>query len=198
MERVNRLQADGLIIHINPTQEWLQPEGDRIEQFSPFNAIKRVLDAVNFPVIAKEVGQGFGPASLRALMELPLAAIELGGYGGTNFAKLENLRDPSCDELDPLCFVGHTVDEMIAFIHRIGDQQKLICSEFIVSGGIKNYLDGYYYNRLLRYNSVYGQASAFLKYARDDYDQLARHIEKEIASYKFAMRYLTPKSEYQL
>lgn len=41
----------------------------------------------------KEVGQGMGPKSMEALLNLPLEAIEFGAYGGTNFALLELMRD---------------------------------------------------------------------------------------------------------
>ena len=31
-ELLKKLQVDGLIIHVNPLQEWIQPEGDKITQ----------------------------------------------------------------------------------------------------------------------------------------------------------------------
>src|SRR5690606_18585640 len=80
---VERLGADGLIIHVNPLQEWFQPEGDRL-RVSPLETIQRFLEIAPYPVIVKEVGQGMGPASLRALLTLPLAAVEFGAFGGTN------------------------------------------------------------------------------------------------------------------
>src|SRR3989339_604877 len=60
-ELIDKLSADGLIIHINPLQEWLQPEGDRLEK-SPLETLQIFLKGAPFPVIVKEVGQGFGPA----------------------------------------------------------------------------------------------------------------------------------------
>ena len=190
VELVKRLDADGLIIHINPIQEWLQPEGDLIRHLTPLQAITILLDKTDLKLIVKEVGQGMGPESLKELLNLPLTAVEFGAYGGTNFAKLESLRDPESDDFDPLCFVGHSAGEMINIIHEIGAKNDLQCTDFIVSGGIKNYLDGYYYNSKLKYNSIYGQAAGFLKHAREDYDRLARHVEKQIEGYRFAMRYL--------
>jgi isopentenyl-diphosphate delta-isomerase len=90
-ELINKLDADGLIIHVNPMQEWLQPEGDRFRQ-SPIDTIKRVIDIADFKIIVKEVGQGMGPASLKSLLALPLEAIDFAANGGTNFALLEILR----------------------------------------------------------------------------------------------------------
>ncbi len=195
-EMINKLSADGLIIHVNPVQEWLQPEGDIIAGNTPMAVIESALDKLNCPIIVKEVGQGIGPQSLLALMKLPLAAIEFAAYGGTNFAKLENLRDPRTDQIDPICFVGHHPTEMIEMIHRILEEcpsDDIACKEFIISGGIKDYLDGYYYNDLLSVNSIYGQAAGFLKHAHGDYDDLAYYVEQQINGYKFAKQYLTVK-----
>lgn len=193
-ELIKKLEADGLIVHVNPIQEWMQPEGDRIFLMSPLDAIKRLLDNCTYKIIVKEVGQGMGPQSLRALMKLPLAAIEFGAFGGTNFAKLEALRTEHLIEIDPVCYVGHTPKEMIQAINFIAEREEINCNEFIISGSVRNYLDGYYYNELLPFNSVYGQAAGFLKHAMDSYDQLATYVEKQTQGYAFAMRYLKLKS----
>lgn len=186
-----KLDADGLFIHINPIQEWMQPEGDQIVGMTPLQAIETLLEHTQHKIAVKEVGQGMGPESLKALLELPIAALEFGAYGGTNFAKLEALRDPITQEIDPICYVGHSPGEMIDTIKDLAATSRLACQEFIISGGIKTYLDGYYYNELLPFNSVYGQASQFLKYAMDDYDTLAAYVQKQVDGYMFALRYLS-------
>lgn len=193
---INKLEADGLIVHINPVQEWLQPEGDIIECYTPLQTIQELIDKLDISIIVKEVGQGFGPQSLEELMKLPITAIEFGAFGGTNFAKLENLRDPKTDIIDPICFVGHDCSEMISLINdkMLNANGQYQCTNFIISGGVRDYLDGFYYNSLLKSNSVYGQAAGFLKHAHQNYDQLAHYVEQQISGYKFAMRYLIPKS----
>ena len=90
-EMVASLKADGLIIHVNPMQEWLQPEGDILET-PPLEVIQAFLEKTSMKLIVKEVGQGMGPESLRALMKLPLEAVEFGAFGGTNFSRLELMR----------------------------------------------------------------------------------------------------------
>lgn len=194
-ELIKKLEADGLIVHINPIQEWLQPEGDIISGRTPLQLIETLLDQLDINIIVKEVGQGFGPKSLKALMSLPLVAIEFGAFGGTNFAKLENLRDPKTDSIDPICFVGHDSSEMIDLVHQIlaSDTSSIRCKSFIISGGVKDYLDGYYYNEKLIAPSIYGQAAGFLKHAHENYDQLAHYVDQQVKGYKFAMRYLTLK-----
>ena len=50
---VDKLQADGIIIHVNPLQEWLQPEGDKITQ-APIITIQQFLEKTNLKIIVKE------------------------------------------------------------------------------------------------------------------------------------------------
>ena len=190
IELIKKLEADGLIVHVNPIQEWMQPEGDVIKGIRPLDAIKRLLDINDLKVVVKEVGQGMGPQSIKSLLKLPIAALEFGAFGGTNFAKLEALRDRDTGEIDPICFVGHTPKQMIESIIEISKVEKPLCKEFIISGSVKTYLDGYYYNEILPYNSVYGQAAGFLKHAMGDYENLASYVHKQTRGYAFAMRYL--------
>ena len=193
---VEQLRADGVIIHVNPMQEWLQPEGDQIRQ-RPINTITAFLEKSQWPVIVKEVGQGMGPDSLSALFQLPLQAIEFGAFGGTNFAKLEMLRTTPQQRAiyEALAHVGHTAIEMLdmanTVIVELGD--KCRCKDVIISGGVRNFLDGYYCINVLETNCVYGQASAFLRYAREDYDTLFSYVKAQVDGLKMAKAYLKVK-----
>jgi len=193
---VGDLEADGLIVHVNPLQEWCQPEGDRFVH-TPLDTIKRVLDLLNSAVIVKEVGQGFGPASLKALSELPLEALDYGAFGGTNFSKLENLRRDELDQewLAPVQFVGHTAVEMTQWINHIVDEKShnFRCKNIIVSGGITNFLDGYYHLRKLTMPAVYAQASPFLKMALLGEEKLHKFVKNQIEGLKLAYAFLTVK-----
>jgi len=152
LELVKKLQADGLIIHINPLQEWLQPEGD-IYYASPLDLIKRTIDLDgDLKIIVKEVGQGMGPKSLKALYELPIQAVDFAAGGGTNFAKLELHRasDVQKERYTGLAHVGHSAFEMMHFANTIFESSEhLQCHETIISGGVKDYLDGYYLTQRL-------------------------------------------------
>lgn len=193
---LSKLEADGLIIHINPLQEWLQPEGDVIKE-APIVTIKRVLDIVDAPIIVKEVGQGMGYASLKALFQLPIAAIDFGANGGTNFAKLEMLRasEEVRSQYTRIANLGHSAEEMVDMSNRIIEElgDKAICKEVIVSGGVGDFLDGYYYVEKMKAKAIYGQASAFLKYAKVGYEELCAHIERQIEGYKLASAFLKVK-----
>ena len=196
-ELVNKLQADGLIIHVNPLQEWLQPEGDIIAH-PPIETIQKVLDKSSMNIIVKEVGQGFGKGSLSALMKLPLQAIDFGASGGTNFALLELFRSDQShrDCYGQIANLGHSAEEMVGFVNELieelGDQVR--CDNFIISGGVKNFLDGYYLINSIKTNAIYGQASPFLKYALLDYKSLQNHVRSQIEGYKLANALLRVKS----
>jgi isopentenyl-diphosphate delta-isomerase len=170
-ELVKKTQATGLLIHLNPLQEWLQPEGDRYT-LSPLETLKRFLDDVSYPVLVKEVGQGMGPKSLKALLTLPIHGIEFGAFGGTNFTKLESLRAKDTQMKEPFIRVGHTASEMIEVLNALPVGKK----EFIISGGIKNVLDGYELKMKLKAPSLIGMASPFLNPAMESFEALEKYF----------------------
>jgi isopentenyl-diphosphate delta-isomerase len=178
-EVTKSLDADGVIIHVNPLQEWMQPEGDRFKR-APLDTIIETLDKVKFPIIVKEVGQGFGPKSLKALSGLPLSAIELAGFGGTNFTMLEQARLSGAKSgkkaaKSSFTEVGHTCDQMIDWINSF-DQEQMKCQNFIISGGIVDPVQGHALMNKLKHNSVIGMASTLLKYSMNDYEELRDYI----------------------
>ena len=179
---INKLNADGLIVHVNPLQEWLQPEGDRITQ-SPIITINQLLNELDAPLIVKEVGQGFGPESMVELLKLPLAAIEFAANGGTNFAKLELIRNEKLQEFfGDVVALGHSAEEMVTFLNeavdKMGSERK--CQNVIISGGVKNFLDGYYYISKSKMDAIYGQAAPFLKYANESQEALDEYAKSQI------------------
>ncbi|HET8962695.1 MAG TPA: hypothetical protein VFM99_02270, partial [Chitinophagales bacterium] len=133
-----------------------------------------------------------------ALLQLPLAAIEFGALGGTNFSKLELLRTSSANAkiYEMLIKVGHTAEEMVEFINaasmQLGDKVK--CSEIIVSGGVNGFLDGYYCLEKLQFNAVYAQASAFLKYAKEDIVLLREYVKTQVDGLALCKNYLTVRA----
>ena len=82
--------------------------------------------------------------------------------------------------------VGHDAMEMADFLGVISESNDLVCDQFIVSGGIKNPLMGYYITEKLNFTSVYGQASAFLQRALGPYETLRAYFETQIDLLKLA------------
>jgi isopentenyl-diphosphate delta-isomerase len=192
-ELLKKLQANGLIVHVNPLQEAMQPEGDVFRR-SPLATIEYLLERYDFQIIVKEVGQGFGPESLRALLQLPLAAIEFAAAGGTNFAKLELLRsDPYKQELfEKMTTVGHSAPEMLGFVNALVAELGPRCQvgHLIISGGVSDFLDGFYLVKKSVLPAVFGQASAFLKFSQNDYDTLREHVAAQLRGLELAEAFL--------
>lgn len=194
LELIKKLEADGLIVHINPLQEWLQPEGDRYKS-SPITTLERLCDKFPYPIIVKEVGQGFGPKSMKHLLGLPITAIDFAANGGTNFSLLEMLRLDESKRLSykPLANIGHDAYEMVEIVNEIEvnlDNKR----EFIISGGINTFLDGYYLINKIKHRAIYGQASEMLKHALVSYEFLENFINLQIEGLKLANAFLTIKS----
>lgn len=189
---VEKLDADGLIVHVNPLQEWLQPEGDLIEH-SPLVTIKQLLNEIDTNIIVKEVGQGFGPESMKELLKLPILAVDFAANGGTNFSKLELLRnEPKKEHYENVVALGHSAGEMVDFLNAsiisLGSERK--CNNVIISGGIKNFLDGYYLTSKSKLPAVYGQAAPFLKYANESQEALDLFAEAQINGLLMAQKFL--------
>ncbi|MCB0628928.1 MAG: isopentenyl-diphosphate delta-isomerase [Saprospiraceae bacterium] len=194
IELIGKLKADGLIVHVNPLQEWLQPEGDRFRK-APITTIREVIVKLpDVPLIVKEVGQGMGYESLKQLFQLPLAAVDFAANGGTNFSKLELMRsDPLRKKVyEPLARIGHSAADMVnmtnQLVAELGDGMQ--CRQVIVSGGVRDFLDGYYYINKLTIPAVYGQASGFLRHAQGDYQELRDYVTTQMQGLQLANAYL--------
>ncbi|WP_070121183.1 type 2 isopentenyl-diphosphate Delta-isomerase [Bacillus marinisedimentorum] len=91
MLAVEMLEADALQLHANTVQELVMPEGDR--SFSGWmSSIEKIARGISVPVIVKEVGFGMGRETAKALKNAGVSIIDIGGSGGTNFARVENKR----------------------------------------------------------------------------------------------------------
>ena len=195
---ISRLDTDGLIVHVNPLQEWFQPEGDKFK-FSPIETIAKLSESFNKSgkkIIVKEVGQGMGPKSLKALLDLPIHAIELAGFGGTNFSKIELMRNEGIQSkaTESLSKVGHTSFEMISFLNNLlKANPKYIEKEIIISGGVHDFLDAHYLQELLNFSSVVGMAKSFLS-RTDSYEELYAFTQAQVEGLKMARSFLNVKS----
>ncbi|MCX4095784.1 type 2 isopentenyl-diphosphate Delta-isomerase [Nocardia sp. alder85J] len=88
---VGLLEANALQIHLNPVQEIVMPEGDRDFSHWP-RQIERIVTGVRVPVIVKEVGFGLSRKTVELLRDIGVTVADVGGSGGTDFARIENNR----------------------------------------------------------------------------------------------------------
>ncbi|MEX2680424.1 MAG: type 2 isopentenyl-diphosphate Delta-isomerase [Candidatus Sigynarchaeota archaeon] len=90
-ECIDMIKANALAIHFNKLQELVQPEGDR--NFSKvMDVIEAIENDLDIPVIIKEVGMGFSRSDYEILRGYKVAAVDTGGFGGTNFSLVEAVR----------------------------------------------------------------------------------------------------------
>ena len=88
---VDILEADALILHLNPLQECIQPRGD-VNFKGLLGKIEQLCDRIPVPVIAKEVGNGISATMAQKLIDAGISAIDVAGAGGTSWAKVESER----------------------------------------------------------------------------------------------------------
>lgn len=88
---VEILEADALILHLNPLQECIQPKGDTNFK-GLLDKIHQLCNKISVPVIAKEVGNGISAPMAGKLLEAGVVAIDVAGAGGTSWAKVESER----------------------------------------------------------------------------------------------------------
>jgi isopentenyl-diphosphate delta-isomerase len=88
---VDILEADALILHLNPLQECVQTEGDKNFK-GLLDKIHCVCSKISVPVVIKEVGNGISGKMAKALIDAGASAIDVAGAGGTSWAKVESER----------------------------------------------------------------------------------------------------------
>ena len=134
---IKSIRADALIIHLNPLQELMQPEGDR--NFKGIrDGISSILSLIDCPVIVKETGAGISADTARTLLQMGVQVIDVAGAGGTSWAKVENLREQNRDPLHQFDDWGiPTVDCLI----EVGKLKNDYSFQLIASGGIRTSSD---------------------------------------------------------
>lgn len=130
---VRMLDADALELHLNAAQELVMPEGDR--SFHWLTNISKLVDALDVPVIVKEVGFGMNKGDVTRLSQAGVQVVNVSGRGGTNFAMIEDRRNHSTD-FSLLYGWGQSTPE--ALLEARAAKSKL---GVIASGGITSPLD---------------------------------------------------------
>lgn len=135
---VEILEADALILHINPLQECIQPKGDR--NFSGLlKKIKQVCTTLTIPVIAKEVGNGISAAMAQQLIDVGIQAIDVAGAGGTSWSLVEGARaDQDLQRQLGRTFADWGIPTADCLVQIRQNQPQI---PLIASGGLRNGLD---------------------------------------------------------
>ncbi|MDX1638403.1 MAG: type 2 isopentenyl-diphosphate Delta-isomerase [Balneolaceae bacterium] len=134
---IGSIEADAVIVHLNPLQELMQPEGDR--RFRGIeDGIRKLVSKSPVPVIVKETGAGISVDVSRRLLECGVSVIDLAGAGGTSWAKVENeRRGNSRADHDFNDWGIPTVRSLLA-MRKLREEYDF---ELIASGGLRSSFD---------------------------------------------------------
>lgn len=131
---VEMIDADALVLHLNPLQEALQPEGQT--DFSRLaDRIGVVVDGLDVPVIVKEIGCGLSGRAARRLHGVGVSIFDCAGLGGTSWSRIEawRARAPELGEL----FADWGIDT----VESIRQLRALGGLTVIGSGGVRSGVD---------------------------------------------------------
>ncbi|MBN8234695.1 type 2 isopentenyl-diphosphate Delta-isomerase [Halobacillus kuroshimensis] len=187
-EAANMIEANALQIHINTLQELIMPEGDR-DFTSRMSNIQKIVNGLDLPVVVKEVGYGMSMETAQTLYDIGVRYIDVGGRGGTNFSRVENLRREK-----PFSSFNNWGIPTPASILEARSSQDL---HVFASGGIRHGLDGA--KALVLGACGFGMAGSLLKVlmeeGREALIEEIHHIHQEL---KMAMMLLNASSPEEL
>ena len=191
---VDMIGADALAIHINPLQELVQLEGDGKHSYS-LDKLELLIPQLNMPVILKGVGTGFSKIDLENLAKLKPYAIDIAGAGGTNWTKIEYIRNKKLEYISDE-FVEQGISTIESLNNATNTRMK---SEFkiIASGGIWAGTDAV--KALIMGADYVAFALPVLRtLAKGGEDELRKFMSNYILELKTSMAMLGSKNLHQL
>ena len=181
---VTMIGANALAVHMNSLQEATQPEGDR-RAAGEAAALKTLAENVSVPVIAKETGAGICREQALLLRSCGVAAIDVGGAGGSSMSAMEAERSKSRgDERTHtigVLFRDWGIATPVSII-----EAKVAQVPLISTGGVRTGLD--MARALALGATLVGIGFPFLKAASQSYDAVCELLETIIAELKVAMQ----------
>ena len=185
LDAIEKTKAQYIQLHTNPLQEIVMPEGDHNFE-SWLSTLTEVSKKSPIPVILKETGFGMNEDTIKLAIDLNLAAVDVSGMGGTNFARIENGRRE--DKSTYLENIGYTTAESLEFAAPYRDK-----IDIIASGGIRNPLD--VVKCLALGAKAVGVSKTFLEIlVNDGKEALIDEIEKWKKELKFLMILMNAKN----
>jgi len=175
---VTMIDADALVLHLNPLQEAIQPEG----QCAFAGLLPKMADVargVGVPVIAKEVGSGISESTGRRLVDAGIRILDTAGVGGTSWARIEAERAHDLELGEIFAGWGIPTPESIHQLRRIDG------ITIIGSGGLRSGLD--VAKAIALGADLAGLAQPFLEAAIDSAERVGQRIDRIVHELKIAM-----------
>jgi isopentenyl-diphosphate Delta-isomerase len=181
---VTMIGANALAVHMNSLQEATQPEGDR-RALGEAAALKTLTENVSVPVIAKETGAGVCREQALLLRSCGVAAIDVGGAGGSSMSAMEAERSKARGEERThtigVLFRDWGIATPVSII-----EAKVAHVPLISTGGVRTGLD--MARALALGATLVGIGFPFLKAASQSYDAVCELLETIVAELKVAMQ----------
>ena len=181
---IDMIQADALVIHLNPLQELIQPEGEP-KYKGVFSKISEISGGLDVPVIVKEVGAGISKEVAVKLEVAGVSAINVAGAGGTSWAGVEKLRAEASNN-DLKTHLGEIFwDWGIPTAASLIEVRKTVKVPIIASGGLRNGIE--MAKCIVLGASMCAMAYPFLLKAAESKEQLFNFADTVIAELKSTM-----------
>ena len=178
---LDMIEADALIVHLNPLQEAVQAGGDR-DWRGVLAAITGLVRTLGAPVVVKEVGAGLSASVARRLVEAGVAVIDVAGAGGTSWSAVEAERATGMAERrTALMFADWGIPTATAIA-----TVRAACPDVVLvgSGGVRSGLDA---AKAIRLGAdIVGQAAASLASADASTEAAVAHFTEVIAQLRIA------------
>ncbi|WP_292065041.1 type 2 isopentenyl-diphosphate Delta-isomerase [Brevundimonas sp. UBA7664] len=172
---LDMIAADALIVHLNPLQEACQPEGDR-DWWGVGAALEALVKTLDAPVVVKETGAGISAAAAQRLFDMGVAAVDVAGAGGSNWATVEGERaEDEGDKAHAAAFADWGIPTARAIA-----EVRAACPKAVIigSGGIR---DGVEAAKAIRLGAdMVGQAAGVLAAATVSTEAVVEHFQTMI------------------
>ncbi|HEX7033783.1 MAG TPA: type 2 isopentenyl-diphosphate Delta-isomerase [Nitrososphaera sp.] len=137
---VQMIKANALVVHLNPLQELVQPEGEPRYK-GVLGRISDLAKTIDVPVIVKEVGAGISREVAIKLEMAGVSAVNVAGTGGTSWAGVEKLRAEAMKD-DLKRHLGEMFwDWGIPTAASLIEVRRAVKLPIIASGGLRNGLE---------------------------------------------------------
>ncbi len=177
-EAVAMIGADALILHLNPLQEAIQPEG-QCNFAGLLPKIGAVVRELGVPVVVKEIGCGISEATARALAAQGVRIVDTAGVGGTSWARIEAPRAGDLEIGELFAGWGIPTPDSIRQLRRVEGLTV------IASGGVRNGLD--VAKAIALGADLVGMAYPFLAAATESPEKVADKVARTVRELRICM-----------
>lgn len=192
---IQMIEANALVVHLNPLQELIQPEGEP-KYKGVLSKIKEICSNFDIPIIVKEVGAGISMDVAKRLQSAGVSAINIAGSGGTSWAGVEKLRAETAHDSNKINLGELFWDWGIPTAVSLIEVRKSVKIPVIASGGIRNGLE--IAKCVTLGANMCGMAFPFLRHASKSLESLYEFTSRTLIELRSAMFLVGSKNINQL